>query len=66
MPTHLGPFTGQINQIEAGDTLPTTRENPEYIVGIGDGLDDGDMYLVTGSQILCIRISGAWKYIQFA
>lgn len=63
--THLEIFTGLANQFEVGTSFPTTREDPMYIVGNDDGLDDGDAYYISSGQVLGVRIAGTWVYVPF-
>lgn len=63
--THLGVFFGKATQYEVGTAFPTTREDPEYIVGNDDGLDDGDIYYIKTGQVAGVRVGGTWQLIPF-
>lgn len=62
--THLRFFYGQSDQIGAGTSFPTARENPEYYNGANAGIEDGDIYYLTGSQVAGVRIGSQWLMIQ--
>jgi hypothetical protein len=64
--THLDIFDGQIEQVEIGTSFPTARQEAMYLIGVNDdGLDDGDIFYNTASDVLGIRIGGTWQYIEF-
>jgi len=64
--THIDIFDGQLMQVETGTSFPTTREDPMYLIGANDdGLDDGDIFFNTASEVLGIRIGSNWQYIEF-
>lgn len=63
--THLDIFDGQLTQFPAGASLPTSQEDPMYLVGNGTGLDDGDSFFNTTNEVLSIHIGGSWLFIEF-
>jgi len=64
--THLNVFKGQANQIEVGTAVPTTREDPMYIVGTDDGLDDGELFYISGEEAIAVNVSGTWRFVQLS
>ena len=63
--THIPIHTGKADQFEVGTSFPTSREDPMYIDGLDDGLNDGDMYYLSNHQAMGVRIGSSWLFIQF-
>lgn len=64
MLTHIAIYKGNAAQIPTGTVAPTTRENPEYLVGNDTDLQDGDWYYNTANNVLGIYIGSTWYYIE--
>ncbi len=63
--THLGIVNGQMTQMGIDTSFPTTREDPIYIVGNDDGLDDGEIFYNSTNGVLGIHQGGVWLFIEF-
>ena len=66
--THIDIFYGQMTQMNTGSAFPTTQQDPMYLVGNDDGLNDGDIYFAAtnGNDVLGIHIGGGWSLIAFS